>query len=87
MKEDCERYIYGASNKAIFFEAMYDRDSPIHDRQSRLGKQFRTDYGVPWVVFSNVCNEIEQRFNPCSWKRKLKDVPIKLRIMACLRQL
>jgi hypothetical protein len=45
------------------------------------------DYGVRWVVFSNVCNEIERRFNPCLWMRKLKDVPFKLRIMACLRQL
>jgi hypothetical protein len=87
MKEDHQRYNYGASNKAILFEAMYDRDSPIHDKKSRLGKQFRTDYGVSWVVFSNVCNDIEQRLNPCSWMRKLKDVPFKLRIMACLRQI
>jgi hypothetical protein len=87
MKEDRERYNYGSSNKAILFEAMYDKDSPIHDTQSRLGRQFRMDYGVPWVVFSNVCNEIERRFNPCSWMRKLNDVPFKLGIMACLRQL
>jgi hypothetical protein len=73
MKEDCERYTYGASNKAILFEAMYDRDSPIHDKQSRSGKQFGTDYGFPWVVLINVCNEIERLFNPCSWMRKLKD--------------
>jgi hypothetical protein len=75
MKEDRKRYTYGASNKAILFEAMYDRDSPIHDEQSRSGKKIRTDYGVPWVVFSNFCNEIEQQFNRCSWMRKLKDVP------------
>jgi hypothetical protein len=87
MKEDIERYTYGASKKEILFEAMYDRDSRIHDEQSSLDKQFRTDYGVPWVVFSNVCNEIEQRFNACSWMSKLKDVPLKLRIMDCLRQL
>jgi hypothetical protein len=87
MKEDRERYNCGASNKAILFEAMYDRDSPIHDEQSRPGKQIRRDYGVSWVVFINVCNAIERRFNPCSWMRKLKDVPFKLRIKACLRQL
>jgi hypothetical protein len=47
MKEDCDRYTYGASNRAVLFEAMYDRYLPIHDEQSRSGKQFRTDYGVP----------------------------------------
>jgi hypothetical protein len=87
IKEDRERYNYGASNKAILFEAMYNRDSPIHDETSRLGKKFRADYGVPWVVFSNIFNVIERRFNPCSWMRKLNDVPFKLRSMACLRQL
>jgi hypothetical protein len=40
MKEDRERYTYGASNKAILFEAMYDRDPPIHGKKSRSGKQF-----------------------------------------------
>jgi hypothetical protein len=36
MKEDCERYNYRASKKAILFEAMYDRDSrrTIKDRQA-----------------------------------------------------
>jgi hypothetical protein len=82
-----ERYNYGASKKAILFKAMYDRDFPIHDEKSRLGKQFRMDYGVPWVVSINVCNEIEKRCNPCSWMRKLEYVPFKLHIMVCLREL
>jgi hypothetical protein len=50
MKEDMVTVGQGTSTKAILSIALHDSNSPIRDGELRQGKQFRTDYGVPWQV-------------------------------------
>jgi hypothetical protein len=87
MKKDRENYSYNTSTKAIQFSPLYDGNSPVRDEESREGRQFRLNYGVPWKVFETLVKTFDQRFNPHASLRKLKDVLFELRIMKCLMQL
>jgi hypothetical protein len=78
---------YGYTNITILQGALYDTNSPVRDEKSREGKRFRLDYGVPWTVFTQICNEFEKRYQVHQSLRRLKAVPFKLRVLACLRQL
>jgi hypothetical protein len=87
MSEERHHLRYGYTNIKILYGALYDTNSPVRDEKSREGKRFRLDYGVPWPVFIQLCNEFEKRYEVQQCLRRLKDVPFKLRVLACLRQL
>jgi hypothetical protein len=78
---------HGYKNITILHDAWYDTNSPIRDEKSREGKNFRLDYSAPWTVFTQLCNEFEKRYQVQQCLRRLKAVPFKLRVLACLRQL
>jgi hypothetical protein len=59
MKEDREVYGYGNMTKAIMYSALHDRNSPLHDEESRQGEHFRNDYGVPWQVFEDFVKKVQ----------------------------
>jgi hypothetical protein len=69
------------------YGALYDTNSPVGDEKSREGKRFRLEYGVPWPVFNQLCNEFKLPYQVQQRLRRLKYVPFKLRVIDCLRQL
>jgi hypothetical protein len=46
---------YGYTNITILYGALYDTNSPVRNENSREGKRFRLDYGVPWPIFTQIC--------------------------------
>jgi hypothetical protein len=78
---------YGYTHITILHGALYDTNSPVRDKKSREGKRFRLDYGVPWPVFTQLCNEFEKRYQVQHCLCRLKAVPFKLNVLTCLQQL
>jgi hypothetical protein len=87
MKVDRIMYGYGTSTKAVLYSGLHDASSPIRDESSRDGLIFRLDYGVLWSVFQTIIKLLDDKFAPRSSMRKLRDIPLYLRVMACLHHL
>jgi hypothetical protein len=87
MKVDRKMYGYGNLTKVVLYSGLHDVASPVHDKSSREGLQFRLDYGVPWCVFQTIIKLLDDKFAPRSSMRKLRDIPFELRFMACLHHL
>jgi hypothetical protein len=51
VSEERNHLHYGYTTITIFYGALYDPNSPVRDEDSREGKRFRLNYGVPWQVF------------------------------------
>jgi hypothetical protein len=57
---------------------------PLETR--REGECFLLEYGAPWPVFTQLCNEFEKRYQVQQCLRRLKAVHFKLHVLDCLRQ-
>jgi hypothetical protein len=87
MKKDRVTFGYGTSTKATLYSDLHDTNSPIRDEESRQGKHFRKDHGVPWQVFEDFVKTVDEKFSPRRGLRKLNEIPFELRVMVCFRHL
>jgi hypothetical protein len=78
---------YSYTNITILHGALYDTNYHVRDEKLREGTRFWLDDGVPWPVFTQLCNEFEKCYQVQQCLRRLKAVPFKLRALACLLQL